>query len=161
MSQLSEMTTADVLASVLVGQPEVLANLNHAWSQAWAATDPYILELCRLRISMLLGCSSEFGARTPEAQEAGLTEATIRQLSRWTDDHTLRPVDRACLSLTEQYVIDVANLDDATVGAVSAHLGDAGLQNFISALLVVEQRQRLRLAWEQLFSDRGKEALNA
>lgn len=161
MGLTSEMTTADVLTSILGGQPEVLANLTASWHHAWTATDPYVLELCRLRIAMLLGCSAEFVSRTPIAEQAGLTESTIGALARWTTDSAFRPVDRACLGFTEQYVIDVSNLDEETVGAVSHHLGEAGLQDFLSALLVVEQRQRLRLAWERLFNDRLNETVNA
>lgn len=42
-------------------------------------------------------------------------------------------------------------MDDATVAAVHEHLGEQGLVDFVSAVLVVEQRQRLRLTWELLF----------
>ena len=47
-------------------------------------------------------------------------------------------------------MIDVANLDDALADAVTAELGADGLVDFTNGLLVVEQRQRLRLAWERL-----------
>ena len=60
---------------------------------------------------------------------------------------------RACLAFTEQFVIDVAGLDDATAGAVRDELGEQGLVDFVSALLVIEQRQRLRLTWAQLFTE--------
>ena len=50
-------------------------------------------------------------------------------------------------------MIDVASLDDATAGAVRDELGEEGLVDFVNALLVVEQRQRLRLIWERLFGD--------
>lgn len=50
--------------------------------------------------------------------------------------------------------MDVASLDDDTVAAVRAHLGDDGTQTFVSALLVVEQRIRLRLAWDVLMDER-------
>ncbi len=32
-------------------------------------------------------------------------------------------------------------------------LGEQGLVDFVNALLVVEQRQRLRLVWRQLFGE--------
>ena len=37
--------------------------------------------------------------------------------------------------------------------AISAELGEQGLADFVSALLVIEQRLRLRLAWGQLFGE--------
>jgi hypothetical protein len=45
----------------------------------------------------------------------------------------------------------VATLDDNTVQLVGQYLGDQGLADFVSALLVVEQRERMALAWTQLF----------
>jgi hypothetical protein len=53
--------------------------------------------------------------------------------------------------VTEQFVIDVAGLDDDTAGAVREQLGEQGFVDFVNALLVVEQRQRLRLIWQRLF----------
>ena len=47
-------------------------------------------------------------------------------------------------------MIDVASLDDATAIAVVDQLGDEGFANFANALLVAEQRQRLRLIWDRL-----------
>ncbi len=73
-------------------------------------------------------------------------------IASWPTDGRFGGVDRACLALTEHYVMDVASVDDATVAAVRVHLGDEGLQNFVSALLVVEQRIRLRLIWDRLLS---------
>jgi hypothetical protein len=36
---------------------------------------------------------------------------------------------------------------------VRDELGEQGLVDFVSALLVIEQRQRLRLTWAQLFTE--------
>ena len=45
----------------------------------------------------------------------------------------------------------MATLTDDQAAAVSDVLGEDGLAAFASALLVIEQRQRLRLAWARLF----------
>ena len=91
--------------------------------------------------------------RTPAAVAAGLDENASR---RWRSGRR-RPAsearERVCLAFAEQFVIDVASLDDATAGAVRDELGEQGLVDFVNALLVVEQRQRLRLIWERLFGD--------
>ena len=42
------------------------------------------------------------------------------------------------------------SLDDATANAVVDQLGAEGFGNFANALLVAEQRQRLRLIWDRL-----------
>ena len=61
--------------------------------------------------------------------------------------------ERACLAFCEQFFIDVANVTTNETEAISAELGVQGLADFVSALLVIEQRQRLRLAWGQLFGE--------
>ena len=42
-------------------------------------------------------------------------------------------------------------MDDELAFAVSDELGLQAFRDFVGALLVVEQRQRLRLAYERLF----------
>lgn len=143
--------TDDVLDRVLADHPDVRRELAAAWTAAWATVDPLLLELCRLRIAMLLGCGDESAVRTPVAVDAGLDEGVVDELANWPRSGRFGARERACLAFTEQWVIDVAGMDDGTVGAVGEQLGDQGLADFAAALLVVEQRQRLRLAWQQLF----------
>ncbi len=148
-----ERPTAEVLDAVLADHGGVLAQLSAAWDAAWDAVDPVLLELCRLRVAMLLGCAAELTARTPAAVAAGLGEDVIAVLADWPRSDRFDARQRACLAFTEQFVIDVAGLDDATAGAVRDELGEQGLVDFVSALLVIEQRQRLRLTWAQLFTE--------
>ena len=84
----------------------------------------------------------------------GVDPALLDAIDTWYVDDRFGDIERACLAFTEQHVIDVASLPDEVAGAVRAHLGDEGLSNFVSALLVVEQRIRLRLAWDRLLGDR-------
>ena len=155
MELAPERTTSDVIASVLSDHPEVAEHLAEAHEAAWAAVDPVLLELCRLRVATLLGCETERAARTQAAMEAGLDEATIGELSAWPTSARFGGRERACLALCEQFVIDVASVDDQLARSVADHLGPEGLRSFVTALLVVEQRQRLRLAWERLFEPVG------
>jgi alkylhydroperoxidase family enzyme len=145
------VTTDEVLEDVLHAHPDVRGPLGDAWDAAWDSVDPVLLELCRLRIAMLLGCRAELVARTSAAVEAGLDESVVAVLADWPRSARFGPRERAGLAFTEQFVIDVAGIDDATVGRARAELGDQGLADFVSALLVVEQRQRLRSTWERLF----------
>jgi alkylhydroperoxidase family enzyme len=151
MGTLAADSTDEVLARVLgdghTGRGDVLADMTAAHTAAWAAAPPRQLELCRVRIASMLGCEAEATART---DGTGLDPDQLASIADWPSDARFGPADRACLAFTEHYVIDVASLDDATVAAVREHLGDAGLQDFVSALLVVEQRIRLRLAWDRL-----------
>jgi hypothetical protein len=151
---VSTATEGDVLATVLVREPDVgplYEALDHA---AWSIVDPVVLELCRLRIATLLGCEFEQHRRTEAAISSGLEEATIAELSAWPTSPRFGPRDRACLAFCEQFVIDVAGISDDLAAAVADQLGPHAFRNFVAALLVVEQRQRLRLAWERLLTPR-------
>lgn len=143
-------STAAVIDRVLAGRPggaDVAAELHAAHDAAWAACDPALLELTRLRIAMLLGNEAELAVRTAGS---GVDEATVAELSLWPTSPRFGERERACLTLVEQWLIDVAAVSDDQCEAVAAHLGPQGLADYASAILVLEQRQRLRLVWQRL-----------
>jgi alkylhydroperoxidase family enzyme len=146
--------TGAVLAAVLErhGRDDVAAALAEAHRAAWAAVDPRLLELCRLRVAQLLGCAEEAQVRTPGT---GVDPAVLDAVVSWPTSPLLDDRDRAVLAWCEQFVIDVASMDDATVAAVRDHLGDAALVDLTSALLVIEQRQRLRTGWARVLDAEG------
>ena len=141
--------TAHVLARVLADRPDVLADLVAAHEAAWLALDPSLVEITRLRIAMMLGNGAELAERTPGS---GVDEATIAELSLWPTSPRYGERERACLAYLEQHLIDVANMSDEQAASVAAHLGDEGLASYANVVLVLEQRQRLRLAWDRLFA---------
>lgn len=142
-------TTRAHLATVLADRPEVLDQLEAADAAAWDAVDADLLDLCRLRIAMLLGHPDEIHAEDPPA---GPDPAQVAALATWPTSPLFDDTQRACLAFTEQFVIDVAGLDDALAFAVVDHLG-TDFAAFVNALLVIEQRQRLTLIWQRLFGD--------
>jgi len=97
-------------------------------------------------VAMLLGHDESIAA--PE-----LSPELVAALPLWPTSPLFTPAQRACLAFTEQFVIDVASMDDATVAGVSAALGTQGLADFANALLVIEQRQRMHLAWQRLIPE--------
>ena len=135
-----------MIERVLEPHPALLDGLVAAHDAAWEAVDPDLLDLCRLRIAMLLG--AEF-----ELADHGLDDELVRELPSWPTSPRFSATHRACLALTEQFVIDVASITDEQTAAVAADLGAEGLANLVNALLVVEQRQRLRLAWTRLLPE--------
>lgn len=140
-----------VLGGGATGHRDVGEQLTAAHDAAWHATSPRLLELCRVRIATMLGCAAEAAARTAGS---GADDGMLDAIPAWPTDPRFTEVDRACLAFTEHYVMDVASVDDATVAAVIVLLGDEGMKNFVHALLVVEQRIRLRLIWDCLLGDR-------
>ena len=148
---MGSIDTSDLMASVLVDHPDVLEHLDDLHGAVWSVVDPALLELCRLRIARLLGCPAEEERRTPAAMAAGLDEATIAELTAWPTSSRFGPRERACLAVCEQLVIDVAGMSDELALAAAEQLGPQSFRDFVTALLVLEQRQRLRLAWERLY----------
>lgn len=145
--------TSTVIAERLRHAPDVVAAIDAAWDAAWSSVDPCLLELCRLEIATILRNPVEFESRTPAAIAAGFDEHKISALTSWMHSPMITPAERACLAFTDAFVIDVASLPDESAASVREHLGDAGLVDFASALLVLEQRQRLALVWNALFAE--------
>ena len=153
MGVLAALPTDDVLDRVLSARSaafaDVRADMDAAHAAAWAATSPHLLELCRVRIATMLGCTAEAHSRTPGT---GVDPEVLDAIAAWPSDDRFDDAARACLAFAEHSVIDVASLDEHTVAAVRTHLGDAGLADFVSALLVIEQRIRLRTVWDRLLT---------
>jgi alkylhydroperoxidase family enzyme len=146
-------TTDEAIAVTLADHPRVAASLAAAHVAAWEVVDPILLELCRLRLAQLFGNTAELALRTPAAVAAGLDESMVRELRAWPQSPHFGPRERACLGFCEQFFIDVSNVTSKETEAICAEIGVQGLADFVSALLVIEQRQRLRLAWGQLFGE--------
>lgn len=150
MGTLDTMATDDVLDRVLGSNAamldvrEAMARANEA---AWRATEPRTLELSRLLVALLLHCDAEHHARTPGVD---VDDSVVAELPRWPTSPAFTDAERAALAFTEQFVTDVASLSDQTAEALREHVGDEDLNNFTRALLVIEQRIRLRLVWDQL-----------
>ena len=126
------------------------AAFSTVYDLAWQATDPILLELSRILAARTLGNRDEAARRTPAAVAAGLDESMVADLGSWHASDRFGPRERACLAFVEQFVVDVANLDDTMATELGRHLGAGGLINFTSAFLVVEQRMRLSSAWSKL-----------
>jgi alkylhydroperoxidase family enzyme len=151
VTDLQPPTTENVLAAVLKRRSEhreVHAALVTCCSAAWNGVETRLLSLCRERVAQMLGCPSE--TTVAASAEQRLLASDIGDLGSWRQSTRFDDRERVCLAFTEQFVFDVASLDDSTVHRVSEALGHEGLLAFVSALLVVEQRIRLRLVWEQL-----------
>jgi hypothetical protein len=105
---------------------DVLTHVDAAHRGATGTVDADLLTQCERRVCELLGVTSE-------PADVGDSAAIA-----------------ACITFVDGYMLDVAGLDDDTVTAVRDHLGDQGLADFVAALLVVEQRYRIALAFQQV-----------
>ena len=126
-----------------------LTELDAAWTAAWQATDTKLLRLCTRRMAMLLG-------HEPTLDELGADD--LAALAHWTEHPCFGELQKAALELTEQYLIDVASATDEQVARLAAELeaADAGsVIDFVTALLVVEQRMRLELGLSAVLGARS------
>jgi alkylhydroperoxidase family enzyme len=122
--------------------PETFDALAATVAAAWEETDPALLELARLRIAKLLRNTGELEQRSALATEAGLREAKIAGVAAWPTAPQFTDRDRACLALTEQFVMDANRVTEEQVEAVTEHLGAAGCYAFVQAISVLETFQR-------------------
>jgi alkylhydroperoxidase family enzyme len=128
--------------------PETFDALAATVAAAWKETDPVLLELARLRIAKLLGNTPELQQRTARAARAGLLEDKVDDLAAWPTSPRFTAPERACLALTEQFVMDANGVSEEQVAAVTEHLGGAGCYAFLQAVSVLETFQRACLTLE-------------
>src|SRR4051794_10659488 len=105
--------------------------------------DPVILELCRLRIAMLKRSPADLQLRNEDAARAGLDEEKIAALRDWPQSPLFSTAERACLALTEQFVIEVGAVTCELVDAVLEHLSAEDCYGLVNALWAFEAMQSL------------------
>jgi alkylhydroperoxidase family enzyme len=123
-------------------RPELRADLESFERLLWESwsVDPALLELCRLRIAQLLGWAPEVRRRGP----AKIAEAKRAALETWRRSGAFSPLERACLELTEGFVLDPHGVSEANVGAVAAYLDPAGVVLLVEALALFDGFTRFR-----------------
>lgn len=108
----------------------------------WDSFDPVLLELARLRVAQLLRFEAGLGLRSEAARRAGLDEAKIGALAQWPTSPSFTDAERACMALTEQFVMDANGVTDELVQAVLDHLSPADCHTFVNAVSAFETFQR-------------------
>lgn len=111
-------------------QPEALAALDDVIARAREVVDPDLLALALARIEHTV-------ADGPESVEP----STAREAA-------------AC-AVIEQELVDVANLDDATVTDASGHFDDGALADLVMASYASEAQTRLRVMADRLLGGYG------
>ncbi len=101
--------------------PEPFAGLEHLHRTVWESSDAVLLELCRLRMAELLGCSVALTFRNPKAAAAGLSEEKAEAVRHWPTSPLFTEQERAWLALAEQWLGDVNNIPDELMAGVLEH----------------------------------------
>ncbi len=135
--------------------PEVRDVITNLHGELWRALDPEILELCRLRIASLQADDREAARSAPGAPVAPEKAAAI---AGWPDSPLFSERERACLAFTEQFVGDVAGVTQGDIDALLEHFSPGEVQAFTSALLALDQHQRLALGLRTVLAPREETA---
>ena len=125
----------DPHVEILCAHPSLAALWGDLADAVWAqdALDHAVLELCRLRVATLLGAEWAIDHRTPDT---GVDEDKAGAVASWPTDERFDDLDRACLEVTELFVIDAHALTDEQMAAVSDRVGAAGLVQLTTGLAV-------------------------
>ncbi|WP_207841613.1 carboxymuconolactone decarboxylase family protein [Williamsia soli] len=146
-SSLSPVTLDHRLRSL---QPTDMEDLDHLLEVTWSTVDPVRLELCRIRLAMLMGNRDAAEYRHPRAVDAGLDEGKIASLDRWFTSAAFDDVDRAVLAFTEQFNLAVSQMQTEDIEGLRAHFSDADVMNFSAAIYVIELDMRMRMVAQGL-----------
>ena len=131
-------------AEVLGVRPELAAAHQQLLATIWAGpVSPVTLELCRLRMAMLLTSTAALSERTPAALDAGLTEARIGLLAQWPSNPSFSHEERVCIGFVERFLIDHDQISDEDVRALTDILTAEGVVTFTTALIAWDNQHRL------------------
>ena len=109
------------------------------------------LALVDLRIAQLLGDRADPGAPTRGAPVLGADRRA--QLRQWPTSSVFSGEERAVLGFTEQFVINVAGVDDRLSAELAAAVGPSGVLDLVVPLFVLDLGRRISMVLERLFPE--------
>lgn len=118
------------------------------------ATDPLLLELCRLRLAQLLGLDPASRTPAPAAVAAGLDAARIAELPRWPTSPLFGARERAALAFAEQWFLDPGGMTDDDCAGLRGAIGEPGCAAFTMGLALSEAMLRMELALAGALAER-------
>ena len=110
-----------------------------------------LLELVRLRASMMNGCAYCIDMHTKDARAVGETEQRLYALSAWRETPFFAPRERAALEWTEA-VTDVggSQVPDAVFERAREHFSEAEISNLTMAIVAINAWNRLSIAFRMV-----------
>ncbi len=143
-------TTADgatALDRVWNTRPQFHAVFMSDYRRSIARVDPVLLELCRLRMATLFGCSLDRSLRLKAARVAGLSEDRIAALENYDKSVLFTERERVCIGFAEQFALASYAISDDDVARVQQVLAPEEFIYFVKALSVIDQFQRAAVAF--------------
>lgn len=112
------------------------------WKESLLPAD--ILEMLRIRIAQIHGCTSELAIRYPGAE---LDDGRRTALAKWRDADCFSEKERVLLAYAEKIPFEHHFISDEEAAAVREHLSDPEFVAFTVALSLFDALARLRLAF--------------
>ena len=137
-------------------EPKLDSVLDEFAGEIWeGAMSAATLEMCRVRMAMLLGSQEDAAFRSPQAVGGGAPETAeletkLLALSEWPTSPLFTEADRAALDFCEKYVIDPYAITDEDCVEINRWFSEPELTNLTFALAVFESFIRSRVALAQL-----------
>jgi AhpD family alkylhydroperoxidase len=106
-------------------RPE-LAHAVGAYDQAvWNSTlDWRLHELVRMRVAQINECAVCLAWRSPEAVEAGVTEALLADVGRYAANDAYTPAEKVAIEYTERFCTESARIDGDLMQRLREHFDD-------------------------------------
>ncbi|WP_162794590.1 carboxymuconolactone decarboxylase family protein [Nocardioides houyundeii] len=127
--------------------PELVAELLSLNEVAQTTCSGPEMALCQLRMRQM------HGAGPGEAAPEGVSPDQAAALSQWWDSDLFSDHERACLSLTEQFVLAVSSVTQADIDALKPTWSDDQIYDFVMALYVADMSSRASLVLGSVFDD--------
>jgi AhpD family alkylhydroperoxidase len=129
--------------------PEGMARLRalEHWVNSDSGLEHSLLELVKLRSSLLNGCEACVRVHTLELQKAGESEERIAGVAEWRSSGAYTKRERAALSWTEAVTnIQDGHAPDAVYEEVRAVFSDVETVNLTLAIATINSWNRLAIA---------------
>jgi alkylhydroperoxidase family enzyme len=120
--------------AVLGLKREVYEPYREALRLAWTATDPRLLDLCRLRLAQLVDARAEL---------ADADAQLLADLERWETCEAFSERERAALAFAEQFHLDHNGIATEHEEALAAHLSRSEYFTFVRALHLNDAYQKV------------------
>jgi alkylhydroperoxidase family enzyme len=86
--------------------------------------DPKLRELGQMRAGFACGSQFVFSQHCKAARDVGLAEEKIAAVPAWATASVYAPAERAVLAYTDEMVLQLGRVQDATFAALKQHLSD-------------------------------------
>ena len=113
---------------------------------------PLLLELIKVRASVLNGCAYCIDMHSQEALKEGETTRRLFAVAAWTESPLFTEAERASLQLTDEVtLVSDGGVSDETYDAVIKHFGENGTAQIIMQIIIINSWNRIAISTKQIF----------